>query len=74
MIEKTFKIISWCRIPEKITNGHWISSFQNGCYVPFICTPAKEQENYDDDFSLDNWIISEYPELERQQILIDINY
>ena len=43
-------------------------------YVKYNVTPKSEQEKYDDNFDLDNWIIENYPELEGKYVLIHIDY
>lgn len=68
------KVVSYCEIPDEITERHHISEYMCGCYVPYTITSKEEQKKFDDDFELENWIINEYPELEGQNILIDIDY
>lgn len=64
----TKKVISWCSIPENITKGHWLSEFQNGCYIPFTL----EDKGVDE---LSDTIRETYPEIkEDEEFLIDIDY
>jgi hypothetical protein len=72
-IERT--VLSYCEIPEKIAET--CSAIQDtSCdvYVEYRITPVKEQAGFDDDFTLDNWLVKEHPELEGRTILIHINY
>lgn len=74
MKQITRKVVSYCKIPEELTENHHISEYQCDCYVEMKITPKSEQPNYDDDFGIENWIINTYPELEGETILIEIDY
>jgi len=69
MRSEPFNIISYCDIPEDITEGHWISEFQNGCYVPYNIPLQVEEDN-----PLGFWLFAKYPHLAGDEILIDIDY
>lgn len=70
----TRTVLSYCEIPEHISESSYLAQYGCGCYVEHTITPRKEQPGYSDDFSLDNWIIDTYPDLEGMTILIDIDY
>lgn len=67
MEEKTFKIVSFCDIPENLTEGSYLEEYNCGSYVPF--TLFKE-----DDDPIVLWIVNKYPELLGEEILIDMDY
>lgn len=67
MKEKTFKIISYCGIPQELTESHYISEYQNGCYCPFSLATKGTCK-------LSDWIRNKYPELEGVEFLIDVDY
>lgn len=72
--KKTWKVLSYCEIPQEITQDHWISENNPDSYIELSITPRPEQINYDDKFEIENWIIDNYPELEGKTILIHIDY
>lgn len=72
--EETFKILSYCDIPEELTSNHWISDFNSNVYIEYTIVNKEEQIDYNDDFSIDNWILEKHPELENTTILIHIDY
>ena len=59
--------ISYCEIPDYITDGHWIGEGQPDCYVPYTVQMIRKSE-------LDKWIIEEYPELKGRTILIQLDF
>jgi len=67
-------VISYCDIPEEIIQTTHLEGFSCDCYVDYEVTSKIEQSKYSDDFSLANWIIGNYPELEGQKVLIHIDY
>lgn len=67
--EITKKVLSYCEIPQEITDESWISQYQNGCYV--IYSLEKDNSNYGE---LEKWIASNYPELIGTEFLIDLDY
>lgn len=71
----TIPVISYCSIPEKIAQSN-STLMEASCdvYVKHNVTKKTEQEKYDDDFSLDNWIIKNFPDLEGQDVLIHLDY
>lgn len=66
--EITKKVLSYCEIPEKLTENSWLNNYGTGCLV---------ECHIDDDESepLDQWIINNYPELkDEESFLIDMDY
>ncbi len=72
--EISCKVLSYCDIPENINCTGCLSETSPDTYIKLSVTSKKDQKKYDDDFSLDNWIIKNYPELEGKDILIHIDY
>lgn len=73
---KTYSVISYCDLPEEIAEAA-DSSFahqSNDCFIEYTVTPKAEQGKYSDDFTLDNYLIDQRPELEGRTILIHIDY
>lgn len=71
----TYKVISYYDIPESISKT--CSLLQNVSYnvfVEFGVTSKEEQANFDDDFTLHNWLLSQDPDLAGEKILIHIDY
>lgn len=69
------KVLSYCEIPGEIAkNNCSINEASCDSYIEYDVTGKVAQEKYDDDFSLDNWIISKYPELSDTKIMIHIDY
>jgi len=67
-------VVSYCEIPEELTENHWLREHSCDCFVEFKVVSKEEQSSFDDDFSIDNWIIDKYPQLEGQTIFIEIDY
>ena len=64
----TGKVVSYCEIPEEITEGHWMSGNMNGCFV-------QVHLEEDEDDALSNWLKETYPELiEEESFYIEIDY
>ena len=63
-------LISYCEIPEELIENHWISEYRNGCMVDYTVS-KKDDENIDE---LNLWIIKQYPFLEGEEILIEMDY
>lgn len=73
--EITAKVIGYCSIPQYIAKENCsINEVSNDAYVLYSVTSKKDQAKYDDDFALDDWIISKYPELEGKSVFIHIDY
>ena len=73
----TKKVISYCEIPEDLTQSHWISENQPGCYVEYsLPKEAKtpESEGGGEDSKLSAWIRKTYPELAGDDFLIERDY
>ena len=63
----TGKVVSYCEIPEEITEGHWISEYMNGCFV--------QVHLEEDDDALSNWLKETYPELiDEEAFYIEMDY
>jgi hypothetical protein len=66
--EITKKVISYCEIPEELTEGHWISEHHNDAFVEVHLDDEEE-----DGLSL--WIKENYPELVNEEsFFIHIDY
>ncbi len=63
------KVLSYCEIPENITENHWISEYKNDSYVE--CHIEDEEDEED---NLSKWIIENYPELKEESFLIHMDY
>lgn len=68
--EKTYKILSYCGIPEDITEHHWISENSCDSYVEYSVTNDPIYETS----LLDEWIKENYPELIDTKFLICLDY
>lgn len=73
--EITRKVLSYCDIPEEIAKS-CASLEETACdtFIEYEVTSKERQKDFDDDFTLDNWIIKNWPELEGVTILIEIDY
>lgn len=73
--EITRKVLSYCDIPEDVA-GTSTALGEGSCdsYIEYEVIPKSEQGKYDDDFTLGNWIIKNYPEVEGTKILIHLDY
>lgn len=67
-------VLSYCEIPQELTEDDAISHNQPDSYVIHPVTSKEEQEKYTDNFEITNWIIENYPELEGKDVLIHIDY
>lgn len=66
--KKTFRILSYCAIPQHIAEETWLTEFSNGCYVELTV----EQAGTD---SLHDWILENVEGVSPgQTILIHIDY
>lgn len=73
--EQTYKILSYCDIPENIRETcSSLEETSNDVMVEYTITSEEDQQKYTDDFTLDNWILKEHPDLAGQKILIHIDY
>lgn len=71
------KVVSYCEIPEKLTESHWISENSCNCYVPYSLPKeaiTKEEDGGGQDSPLSAWIRKEYPELAGTDFLIEMDY
>lgn len=63
----TKKVISYCAIPQELTEKEWFSKYQNGCFV--------EVHIDDEDSPINTWFKENYPELiNEESFLIEIDY
>lgn len=73
--ELNIKVISYCDIPEEISNTCWyLNEASPDSYIAIDITSRDKQTQYADDFTLHNYIIDQNPELEGLRILIHIDY
>lgn len=64
----TKKVVSYCEIPEELTEGHWISEYMNGCFV-------EVHLDDDEDNKLSMWLKEKYPELvDEDSFYIEMDY
>ncbi len=69
------KVISYCKLPEEISEKNSsINEASCDSYIKYKITSKNDQDKYDDNFDLDNYIIEQFPELEGKEILIHIDY
>lgn len=72
---KTWEVISYCDIPEEIAEANSsLSGADADTYVEYSVTSLDKRKGFDDDFSLDDWIISERADLADTTILIHVDY
>ena len=63
----TRNVISYCDIPQEITDKHWISEICPDVYQGYTI-------NLDNPDNLDKWFMENYPELIGHTFLIEIDY
>lgn len=69
----TRTVLQLSGVPQNIVkSAYFYEDCSSNSYIEHRITPHKEQSNLDEDFTFDNWVIGEYPELEGQTILIYI--
>lgn len=61
------KVVSYCEIPQELTDKHYISENGCDCYIEY----SLEDEGED---SISDWIREKYPELINEDFLIHIDY
>lgn len=66
--EINYKVLSYCEIPEELTEDHWLSDNSPDCYVAYTL----QKEGGDERVS--NWIRRVYPELIGIEFMIHIDY
>jgi|SRR6187402_45060 len=64
------KVVSYCDIPEDLTQDSWLSESGPNCFVDYKVSSDPKYTRTD----LDNWIIETYPELLDVDFLIEIDY
>lgn len=62
-------VISYCSIPQELTESSWLKEFTCDCYVPY--TLSKDKNEHD---TLDSWIYKQYPTLLGESFLIYMDY
>ena len=68
--EITRKVVSYCEIPQGLTEGHWISENSCDSYVEY-----ELPENPEDlEGRLEMWLFAEYPELKGTKFFIHLDY
>lgn len=63
----TRNVISYCDIPQELTEKHWLSEMQPDVYQDYKINTENPDE-------LDKWFIDNHPELIGQEFLIEIDY
>jgi len=61
------KVVSYCKIPQGITDRHYISEASCDSYIDYSLEDVGED-------TISDWIRENYPELENEEFLIHINY
>lgn len=62
------KVVSYCEIPEELTENHWLNDYSPGCYVM-----AHIDESEDDLVS--KWLLENYPDLKDEEyFFVEIDY
>lgn len=73
MEEITRKVVSYCEIPQELTEKHWIQDSPCDVYVPYslhLGSPAHPRIFE----GMDKWIAETYPELINTTFLIYMDY
>ncbi len=69
------KVLSYCEIPEEITEKNYsVNEASCDSYIEFKVISREDQAKYGDNFDMTNWIIDNYPEVEGETIFIHIDY
>jgi hypothetical protein len=68
------KVLSYVDIPEELVQNSRFQEHGTDVYIDYKITPVEERYKYSDDWSLDDWIIENYPELISEEFLIHIDY
>ena len=71
IVEKTFKIISYCDLPEEMTQDAGLEEHRCDSYVPYSLSEYDPQYT---ECKLDGWLRENYPELIGTNFLINIDY
>ena len=62
-------VVSYCEIPEELTEEHWTSEYMSGCFVEVHI----DEEDNDDEIT--TWIKEKYPFLVKEEsFFIEIDY
>lgn len=68
-------VINASKIPTKVVESYpRLNRSQSDVYVPYRVLPEKEIEEYGTTYTLNKWLLDNYPELESKTILIHIDY
>ena len=59
LVTITGKVVSYCEIPEELTEDHWVSDYPPDAYVQVHI----EQEGEEEMDKISEWIVEKYPEL-----------
>ena len=75
MKEITMKVVSYCEIPEEITQYSWLQELPCNVYTDYSLPTQEELDNniYSLDY-LSRWLIQTYPELIGTKFLIEMDY
>lgn len=64
------RVISYCSIPEEITEKEeWLQDYPSNCLVTYSVMFDKDARS-----ELDNWIVENHPDLEKEEFLIEMDY
>ena len=69
-------VLEFRDIPDEIRQAadYLFSGQSTDCYIEYRITPKKYQNGNPHGYDLDNWLISEFPEIEGRTILIHLYY
>lgn len=71
--EITRKVVSYCDIPQDLTEDSWLSEYRCDSYVSHSLPSEEEKEKFDIE-PLDEWLAKTYPELIGTKFLIEMDY
>jgi hypothetical protein len=69
MKKREFNIVSYCDIPQELTEKSYLKEYTSDSYVEHVLT---HEQKVDDD--LDDWLRGKYPELAGTSFLIHLDY
>ena len=71
MVSIAGKVVSYCEIPEELTEGHWLRDYYPDSYVQ-VDVQEDDTEAMDE---VSEWIVNKYPELKEEKFFfIHIDY
>ena len=66
-------VISYCDIPEELTEGTWMGEMSPDCYIQYSLPKLEDLHKYGLD-KLNEYLSTTYPELIGTTFLIEIDY